>query len=191
MRTVRNVGIALVAVAFAGSSAFAQRTTARSSSSSSGQSTLWEIGADGGLGFDLAVPTGGAKTTTLQIPLTSIRAGFFINDAWSLEPSFRYIYAKQEGTPSASVYTLGFAGLYHFSTNRMMRQMYLRPFLAVTGFSSSGASNSDTELGVGLGLKWPRLNGRMAWRGEVNLARQMDAEVTALNVLWGISFFTR
>lgn len=187
MRTVRNVGIALIALAVGGSSAFAQR--ARSSSSST--STLWEIGADGGLGLELAVPTGASKTTSLQIPLTSIRAGFFINDAWSLEPSLRYLYAKTEGTPSFSSYGLGFAGLYHFSTNRMERQMYLRPFLELMGASSGGNSNSDTQLGVGVGLKWPRLNGRMAWRGEVNLARQMDAEVTALNVLWGISFFTR
>jgi hypothetical protein len=191
MRLIRNIVFALVALAFASSSMFAQRTTARSSSSSSTQRTLWEIGADGGLGLELSVPAGGSKTTSLQIPLSSIRAGFFINDQWSLEPSFRYVFAKTEGTPSASFYTLGFAGLYHLSTNRTHRQAYLRPFLNVLGFSGGGASDSDTELGFGVGMKWPKLNGRMAWRGEVNLARQMDAEVTAINLLWGISFFTR
>src|SRR4051812_15917584 len=86
MRPVRNVGLALVALAFAGSSAVAQRTPPRSTTRSSTQSTLWEIGADGGLGLELSVPAGANKTTTLQIPLSSIRAGFFINDQWSLEP---------------------------------------------------------------------------------------------------------
>jgi len=189
MRSLRNVGLALLMSSLATSPVLAQRTTARSSSSST--STLWEIGADGGLGFELSVPNGASKTTSLQIPLTSIRAGFFINDQWSLEPSFRYLYAKTEGTPSFSTYTLGFAGLYHLSTNRMQRQTYIRPFLDIIGASSGGNSNSDIELGAGVGLKWPKMNGRMAWRGEVNVAHQNDAETTTLNLLMGISFFTR
>ena len=188
---VRSAGVALASVIVLSSVASAQRTTARSTSSASSSSTLWELGADAGLGFDLAVPTGGAKTTQLQLPLQSLRAGFFINPNWSLEPSLGYRYVKVEGLDAVSLYTIGFAGLYHFQTDRMQRQMYLRPFLGILGVSSGGQSDSDTELGVGVGLKWPKLNGRMAWRGEVNLARQMDAEVTAINVLFGVSFFNR
>jgi hypothetical protein len=188
---VRNVGFALASLVVLSSAASAQRTTRTTASSSSNTSTVWEIGADAALGFDLAVPTGGAKTTQLQIPLSNIRAGFFINPSWSLEPSLGYRYVKVEGLDAVSFYTLGFAGLYHFSPDRMQRQLYLRPFLNLMGISSGGNSDSDTQLGVGVGLKWPKLNGRMAWRGEVNLARQMDAEITSLNVLWGVSFFTR
>jgi hypothetical protein len=132
----------------------------------------------------------GANATQLRLP-TGFRAGFFINPQWSLEPSLEYNYTKIEDLDAISQYTLGFAGLYHFSTDRMHRQMYLRPHLAILGISGGGASDSDTQLGVGIGLKWPRLNGRMAWRGELDLARQMDAEITSLNVLWGVSFFTR
>jgi hypothetical protein len=152
----------------------------------------WELGADAGLQLEVGVPTGVDKTTSLVLPLPAIRAGFFVNDEWSLEPSLTYVYDKTEGTPSTSFYALGFAGLYHFQKNRMARQMYVRPFLQLMGFSGAGGGNaSDQMIGVGVGLKWPRFNGRLAWRGEANLARQMDAEVTSFNVLWGLSFFTR
>jgi len=188
---VRNTGFALASLVVLSSVASAQRTTARNTSSASSTKTLWEIGADAGIGLQLAVPNGAPKTNSLSLPIPSIRAGFFINDQWSLEPSLSYQYTKTEDIDAFSVYQLGFAGLYHFDANRMHRQLYLRPFLNLMGLSVGGQSDSDTELGVGVGLKWPKLNGRMAWRGELNLARQMDAEVTALNVLWGISFFTR
>lgn len=166
------------------SSAFAQRRGAAGGS----QSTLWELGMDAGLSFELAVPATATKTTSLIIPVPSVRAGFYINDEWSLEPSLRYAYDKSEGTPSTSRYALGFAGLYHFQKNRNARQVYLRPFLAIMGVSRQP---TDKMIGVGVGLKWPRLNGRVAWRGEANLSRQMDAEITSLNLLWGLSFFTR
>jgi len=190
---VRNAGFALASLLVLSSVASAQRTAARNTRSAPASSgkTVWELGADAGIGFDLAVPTGGAKTTQLQIPLSNIRAGFFINPSWSLEPSLGYRYVKVEGLDAVSFYTLGFAGLYHFSTDRMQRQLYLRPFLNLMGVSAGGNSDSDTQLGVGVGMKWPKLSGRMALRGELNLARQMDAEVTSMNVLFGVSFFPR
>lgn len=147
---------------------------------------------DAGLQLELGVPTGAAKTTSLTVPIPSVRAGFFLNEDWSLEPSLTYGYSKTEGNPSTSAYALGFAGLYHFQKSRAARQMYVRPFLAILGFSGGGGgSTSDQALGVGVGLKWPRLNGRIAWRGEANLMRQMDAEITSLNLLWGLSVFSR
>jgi len=152
---------------------------------------VWEIGADAGLGFTLAVPSGASKVTSLGVPLRSIRAGFFINPDWSLEPSLGYDYTKIEGIDGISVLQLGFAGLYHLTPNRMQRQVYVRPFLGLLYASSGGNSDSDTQLGVGVGMKWPKLNGRMAWRGEVNIDHTFDAEVTALNLLFGFSFFTR
>jgi hypothetical protein len=187
MRQLRHVGLAVLALMVVSSTAFAQRRTG----AAAGQGTLWELGMDAGLSFELGVPAGAAKTTSLIIPVPSVRAGFFINDEWSLEPSLTYAYSKSEGTPSTSAYALGFAGLYHFQKNRNARQVYLRPFLAIMGFSGGGASSSDQMIGVGAGLKWPRLNGRVAWRGEANLSRQMDAEITSLSLLWGLSFFTR
>jgi hypothetical protein len=142
--------------------------------------------------MQLGVPTGASKSTGLVLPVPSVRVGFFVNDEWSLEPSLSYDYSKTEGIPSSSDYGLGFAGLYHFQKNRNARQMYVRPFLVLLGSSGGGgASTSDQMLGVGVGLKWPRLNGRIAWRGEANLSRVMDAEITGLNILWGLSVFTR
>jgi len=129
--------------------------------------------------------------TSLSVPLQSIRAGFFINQDWSLEPSLGYSYTKIEGVDGISLLQLGFAGLYHLTPDRTHRQVYVRPFLGFLSASSGGNSNSDEQLGVGVGMKWPKLNGRMAWRGEVNIDHTFDAEVTALNLLFGISFFTR
>jgi len=186
---VRNAGFALASLLVLSSVASAQRTTARNTSArASSTSTLWELGTDAALSLLFG---NGANATQLQLPTGSIRAGFFINPNWSLEPSLSYNYTKVENIDAVSSYMLGFAGLYHFSTDRMHRQLYIRPHLGLLGVSVGGQSNSDTELGVGVGLKWPRLNGRMAWRGELDLARQMDAEITSLNVLWGVSFFTR
>jgi hypothetical protein len=185
MRHLRHVGLVILALIVATSTASAQR--ARSTTVGT-----WELGLDGLLQLELGVPTGAAKSTSLQVPITGVRAGYTVNDAWSLEPSLVYQYVKTEGTPAVSAYGLGFAGLYHFTKNRNTRQMYLRPFFQLLGFSGGGGANvSDQLLGVGVGYKWPRLNGRMAWRGEAGLSRQMDAEITALNILWGLSFFTR
>jgi hypothetical protein len=181
MRQLRVASLAVLALLVAASSADAQR----------GQRRLWELGTDAGLSFDLAVPTGGAKTTNMNFPVPSFRAGIYLNDEWSLEPSLMYNYAKAEGTPALSAYVLGFSGLYHFDTNRSKRQLYLRPFLVLTGASFGGNSASDTGLGVGVGLKWPKLGGRIAWRGEANVHRMMDAETTSLGLFWGLSYFTR
>jgi hypothetical protein len=187
MRHLRQIGfVALALMLLVPSAASAQRARAAGSSPNP-----WEFGFDAALSFDLGVPTGASKTTALIIPVPAVRAGFFVNEEWSLEPSLTYAYDKAEGTPSSSAYVLGFAGLYHFDKNRNARQMYVRPFLGLMGFSAGGANASDQQIGVGVGLKWPRLNGRIAWRGEANIARQMDAEITSLNLLWGLSFFTR
>jgi hypothetical protein len=178
MRHLRYVSLAALAL-LAATSAQAQ------------QRKLWELGTDAGLNFDLAVPTGATKTTSMSFPVPSFRAGIYLNEEWSLEPSLSYNYAKDEGTPAFSAYVLGFSGLYHFDKNRMRRQLYLRPFIVLTGASVGGNSASDTGLGVGVGLKWPKLGGRIAWRGEANVHRMMDAETTSLGITWGLSYFTR
>lgn len=181
-----HVSAVLVAVAALTSSASAQRASARSSSAT--QAPLWELGADAALGVQLSVPAGGTKVTTLVIPVQSIRAGVFLNDTWSFEPSLGYVFVKPSGTPSFNNWIIGLAGLYHFASDRLQPQGYLRPFLNVMGGTGS---RSDNMLGLGVGMKWPKLGGRFAWRGEANLARQFDAKITSLNLLWGLSFFTR
>ena len=187
MRHVRHFGLALLALTIA-SSASAQRTRARNAD----QRALWELGMDAGLQFELSVPAGGTKTTSLSVPVPSVRAGVWASDVLSIEP-FLGIQRVSGGGTSVTGYTIGVGGLYHFSPSRTQSQLYVRPFLFLQGASFSGGggsnSNSDVGVGVGAGMKWPKLGGRLALRGEANIATVNS--VTALNLLFGFSFFTR
>jgi len=113
----------------------------------------------------------------------------FTSDVLEIEPFFSLNHFSGQGIPSVTFYQFGVGGLYHFSPDRMKSQIYVRPFLSLVGSSGGGASNSDVGVGVGAGMKWPKLNGRMAWRGEVNFM-SVNSQ-TSLNLLWGVSFFTR
>jgi len=182
MRHLRQVGAVLALLVVASSVAFAQRT-ARAAQS---QSKVWELGFDAGLSFGLDDP----NFTVLEIPISNFRAGIHATDVLSIEPFGSIHYDKVEGFPDPDTrYTLGVGGLYHFSAARTRSQMYVRPFLALIGGSSGGVSDSDIGVGVGFGMKWPKLNGRMALRGEANVASVNSA--TSINALFGFSFFTR
>jgi len=189
MRHVRQMGLIGFALLLAVSTtASAQRTT-RQSSRSSGYP--WEFGLDARLSFGLDDP----RVTTLNIPVGNLRAGFFTNDQWEIEPFFSLDYTNIENGGSLTTYSLGSGVLYHFSPSRTRSQLYVRPFVGLFGASVNPAgagastSTSDVGLGVGVGMKWPKLGGRIAWRGEANFATTGDA--TSLNLLWGISLFTR
>lgn len=141
---------------------------------------------DAALSFGLDDP----NVTALQIPVANVRAGIHTSDVLSIEPFMSFNYAKVEGVPDAFTdYTFGVGALYHLSANRTQSQMYVRPFLALIGGSAGGVSDSDVGLGVGFGMKWPRLNGRMAWRGEGNI--NVVGDQTVIAFLFGASFFTR
>jgi hypothetical protein len=183
MRHLRQAGVVFAILALASSAAMAQRT--RTSSAPAAKPSVWEIGMDAALSLGLDTP----KLTTLDIPVSNIRAGIFASDVLEIEPFFSLGYRKLEGSSGATFYRLGAGGLYHFSAIRTKPQLYVRPFLELAGVSTSGASNSDVGIGVGVGMKWPRLNGRLAWRGEANF--ESINSKTSLNFLWGLSYFTR
>lgn len=146
---------------------------------------VWEIGADAGLQFGLDDP----NTTSIQIPFQNIRAGIHVSDVLSIEPFFGLNYLKFEDVDAITQYEFGVGALYHFSTSRTQSQLYVRPALMVVGVSAGGESDSEVGAGVGVGIKWPQLGGRMAWRGEANIGFVNDN--TILGALFGISFFTR
>jgi hypothetical protein len=179
MRHLRQVGAVIALLLVAGSVASAQRTAASSSP------RVWELGVDAGLSFGLDDP----NVTTFQIPVQNIRAGVHIAPNWSVEPFLGYNYVKVEGADAFSVYQFGVGALYHFSTDRARSQMYLRPSIQIVGVSGGGASDSEAGIGVGIGMKWPKLGGRIAWRGEANVTAINDA--TTLGALFGLSLFTR
>jgi hypothetical protein len=190
MRHLKQLGLALLAVTVVASSASAQRTQSRSRSSN--QRALWELGMDAGLQFDLSVPAGSTKATTLSIPVPSVRAGVWASDVLSIEP-FLGLQRTSGGGASVTGYNIGVGGLYHFSPERNQSQVYVRPFLFLQGasFKNGGVSNSNSDVGVGVGagMKWPKLGGRLALRGEGNIATVNST--TSLNLLFGFSFFTR
>lgn len=192
MRQLRQVGAVFALLLVVSSLASAQRTgTTRQAGSqaqrqqASGSARVWELGADAGLSFGLDDP----NVTQFQIPVQSIRAGVHVSPALSIEPFFAYDYTKVEGIDAVSAYQFGVGALYHFSPDRTRSQLYVRPSLAIVGFSAGGASDSEAGIGVGLGMKWPRLGGRMAWRGEANVFAINNN--TSIGALFGVSFFTR
>lgn len=190
----RILSIAAVATLVIASSASAQRGRAPASTSSGSQPI--ELGADASLGIGFGATTPDVNVTTFQIPLSQIRAGFFISPELSIEPSLGMQYASANGG-SSSHYTLGVGALYHFSTLRTEKQVYVRPFLNFESASASGGgtSNSATSLalGAGLGIKIPATD-RFAWRLEANLAhnnnKNFDDSPNRFNLLAGLSYFT-
>jgi len=189
MRHLRQVGAVFGLLLVATSVASAQRTTATTRSTAQQRSAAsaakpWELGFDAGLSIGLD-----DQGTSLQIPIQNFRAGYHMSDVLSIEPFGAIVWAKPEGGDGATIYNLGVGGLYHFSTSRTASQFYVRPFLNLFGFSGGGTSDSEVGLGIGAGMKWPRMNGRIAFRGEGNLS-VMDNN-NALNFLFGVSFYTR
>jgi hypothetical protein len=189
MRSVRSVALAALAFTVLGASvASAQRRPAQRS----GAEGTWELGTDAALTFGLD-----DQGTVLSIPVGTVRAGYFIRPEWSIEPFLSFDYLSTDAG-SGSIYQFGVGGLYHLSTMRTQSQLYLRPFAGLVGFSDNpdgggGNSESDFVLGGGFGIKWPKLGGRLALRGEVNISHQLAEPegMSAVGFDFGISFFTR
>jgi len=184
MRTVRQLALVAAGLLVAASPALAQRTTTRTTSSASSGRVI-ELGADAALRFGLDDP----NVTQLDIPVANIRVGFFRDDTWSFEPFGSIMYIKTEGVDAFKQYTLGLGVLYHLSPSRTARQVYIRPMVALVGFSAGPADDSDLGIGIGAGVKLPRMNGRIAWRGEANLFSAFDQ--TTLGFFFGLSVFPR
>ena len=191
MRSVRSVALAALAFTVLGTSAAsAQRRPAqRATTPAEG---YWELGTDAALSFGLD-----DQGTVLSVPVGTVRAGYYIRPEWSIEPFLSFDYLTNDGG-SGSFYQFGVGGLYHFSTVRTQSQLYVRPFAGLIGFSSdpdvgAGTSESDFVIGGGFGIKWPKIGGRLALRGEVNISHQLAEPegMTAVGFDFGVSFFTR
>jgi hypothetical protein len=166
-----------------------------------------ELGVDAALSYESSDPVDGISLT---VPVPRLRIGFFLTDAVSLEPSFQFNYSRltfenpitgEDRTASGSNYELDFGLLYHFSTNRAARQVYIRPLIGINGFSSSDddddedTSASQVVFGVGLGVKLPSTN-RLATRLEGGFVHRSEDEpffrsANRLYASFGFSFFTR
>jgi len=183
MRHLRLVSLVVIATSVLAFPASAQRTTSRARAST--DPNPWEIGVDAALQFGLDTP----RSTLLSVPVGSIRAGVLTSDVLEIEPFFSLNHINVQGGTGFTTYQIGVGGLYHFAPQRMKSRAYVRPFLSLVGSSGGNTSNSDVGIGIGVGMKWPMVSGRMAWRGEGNFMTVNNQ--TSLNFLWGVSFFTR
>jgi len=163
-----------------------------------------ELGVDAALAYQSGDRV---KATTLSIPITRFRAGFFLSDAVSFEPSIALHYTHatvenqvtgNENTSSATNYDFDFGLLFHFSTDRTQSQTFVRPFVGLRGFSGDSdfgsSSASQGSFGLALGVKKPIVN-RLAGRFELGFAHATDDnDLPSSNQVFlsfGLSFFTR
>ena len=185
MRVFAKLGLTAVALMLGASTAHAQ-------------SRLLEWGADAGLDFGLSNP----KTTTLALPAQA-RLGFYLKgDQMSIEPATSLTYFSTDGGHATS-WTTDVGLVYHTSTIRTQSQLFFRPFIGFRNNSVSADQGNVTvtsggtqlSLGIGAGMKWPVITNRIATRGEIQLGHFFKTnnldEQTSLNLLFGLSFYTR
>lgn len=157
----------------------------RASHRSSGQI---ELGIDGGITFGLDDPT----FTVVALPTQSFRLGYFLSDNVEIEPRFSINSVSVSGG-SLTLYSLEGGVLFQPHGDRVGNGLYLRPFAGFSGVSVSGPGDSNSgHAGVGLGVKLPFADRRLATRMEANYAHGFSGGGTnTIGVLIGLSFFTR
>ena len=147
-----------------------------------------EFGIDGGLAFGLDNP----KVTALVVPIPVFRVGFQMTEKVALEPRLQLVSAHAGGQ-TATTYGIEIGVVYSPNGDRVGNGLYGRPFLGISGESVSGAgSNSDGHAGMGIGLKIPFADRRLATRWEANYTHGFGTPSSnTIGLLFGLSFFTR
>jgi hypothetical protein len=147
-----------------------------------------ELGIDGGVSFGLDNP----KVTVVALPVQSFRVGFLLTDRVAIEPRL-HLNSIHAGGGSFTTYAFEVGLVYSPSGDRVGNGLYGRPFLGFAGVSSSGpGDNSDGYAGLGVGLKIPFADRRLATRLETNYSHGFGTPSTnTIGLLMGLSFFTR
>jgi hypothetical protein len=169
----------------------AAASSARAQGLSRGGSNPIEFGIDGGVTFYL----GDISGNVITIPVQDLRVGFLVSPRWEIEPRFDLTSVHGDGF-SQTVYSIVLGALYQPAGDRVGKGLYGRPFVGLTGSRDSGGGNSTSSrnglAGIGLGLKLPWNDRRLATRMEANYTHWFgDGGTNAIGVLIGLSFFTR
>jgi hypothetical protein len=150
-----------------------------------------EVGIDAQISFGLD-----DQGTNINIPAQKIRAGFMLTPVMTLEPSLGFFRMSNAGS-SISGTALDVSLLYHFSPSRAARQFYVRPVVGLQRATFSdddldvSESNTDLNIGVAGGMKIPLMD-RVGARFEAEFRNYMsEPSVSALNLNFGLSYFTR
>ncbi len=172
--------LSALAIAVSAPAARAQRSSQRSGPI--------ELGIDGGVSFLFASPT----LTHVALPVQDFRLGYFLNEKAEIEPRFN-INSLHANGGGVTTYGLEVGLLLLPHSDRVGNGIYLRPFAGVTGISvTGGGSNNSGNAGVGVGVKLPFADRRLATRMEANYVRDFDnGGMNEIGVLIGLSFFTR
>jgi len=182
--TKKLVVLGAVLLAAAAPAAQAQR-------SSRGSNPI-ELGVDGGILFGLDNP----KTTVVALPVQDFRIGFLVTDRLAFEPRFSLNSISGSGA-RLTTYAFEIGLVYSPAGDRVGNGLYGRPFMGISGFSASGGggpSSSDNSgyAGLGVGLKLPFADRRLATRLEANYAHGFsNGGTNRIGLLFGLSFFTR
>ena len=147
-----------------------------------------ELGVDAVIAVSLDEP----RVTTIAIPFQRFRVGFFTSPTLSFEPSLALNFFAVQGGGDFSTINLGLGVLFHLSPDRTRTQTYVRPFGGFTSVSN-GASDTQANLGFGVGFKTPFANRRLATRLEAFLQHVFEDpdDITSVGAFLGLSFFTR
>jgi hypothetical protein len=177
----RLLVLSVGALVFTATAAKAQRSSQRS--------TPIELGIDGGVVFGLDAP----RATVVSLPVQSFRVGFLVSDKLALEPRVS-INSIHSGGASATSYDLQLGVVYQPDGDRVGKGFYGRPFAGISGLNVSGpgGNNNSGYMGLGLGLKLPFSDRRLATRMEANYAHGFsNGGSNLIGLLLGLSFFTR
>ena len=164
--------------------------TAQAQRSSRGSNPI-ELGIDGGILFGLDNP----KTTLLSLPVQDFRIGFLVTDRLAFEPRVHLNMISGSGS-RLTTYAFEIGLVYSPAGDRVGNGLYGRPFMGISGFSASGggpgSSDNSGYAGLGVGLKLPFADRRLATRLEANYAHGFsNGGTNQIGLLFGLSFFTR
>jgi hypothetical protein len=178
---MKKILVVAVALAFIAPTAGAQRNSRNGSGGV-------ELGIDAGLTFGI----GNSSGTLFSLPTQVFRLGYFLSDKLEFEPRVSFNSISGGGN-TVSTYDLEAGLLLIPDGDRVGKGLYLRPFVGVAGISVSGGNSANSgNVGVGVGLKLPFADRRLATRLEANYDHGFSGGGSnTIGLLAGLSFFTR
>lgn len=155
-----------------------------------------ELGLDGTIS---RVTSDGGDFTMVSVPVSRVRAGFYLNEMVSIEPSLSFQWQDYDGGSSSAV-ALGAGLQYHFNGDRARTRPFVEGNVQLNYFSEKvdaidfDESATQFAFGGGVGVKTP-LADRFDLRLEAFVQHALETDdflsSTTFGVLFGFSFFTR
>src|SRR5215213_5900910 len=112
-----------------------------------------------------------ASTTTFELPVQAFRMGFQLSPNVWLEPTLGLRTASGNGSGTVINFDLGLP--ITLSTSPSGTNLFLRPLLGFRHFSFDDESRTQTNLGVGLGLRIPVM-ARLSTRFEARFRHGLE-----------------